>query len=48
MSDLHLEWSVKDRGAPLTAETIPHGMLGVAALNVGELDMGDSSVTNTR
>ena len=46
VSDLHVEWSAN--GAPSTAETIPHRLLGVAVLNVGELDMGDSSVTNTR
>ena len=33
--------------APSTTETIPHRLFGVE-LKVGELDIGDSSVTNTR
>ena len=33
---------------PSTTETIPLRLLGVVVLNVGELDIGDSSVTNTR
>ena len=40
----------EESSAPSTTETIPQRLFGVAVLtvNVGEPDMGDSSVTNTR
>ena len=34
--------------APSTTDTIPHRFVEAAELSVGELDIGDSSVTNTR